>query len=85
MKYMDKCTVSSCVVNSGVRIHWNVKDIYSCAIFLRDRDKAHYTLWETRIVYTSFFCRVYHVIVLGGEWIYGSCQVKKVCTVPILV
>ena len=55
MKYMDERAFFSCVVRSGVHICWNVKDVYPCAIFPRDHDEAHDTLWKFYTVYTSLF------------------------------
>ena len=43
------------VVESGVCSHWNAKDVSLCEIFLREREKLHYTLWNDRIVYISLF------------------------------
>ena len=72
---MDKYTVVSLVVKKNVGSCWDVKDVSPCEIFLLDRDEAHYKLRKTHIVYLLFGW-VYHVIVLDGEWIHGTCQGK---------
>ena len=82
---MDKCAVLSFVANSGISSPWNLKDVYLCAIFSRGCDEARDTLQKTHILYTSFFWRVYHVIVLDGEWIHGTLRGEDVCDVLILV
>ena len=73
---MDKQVVFSHVFDSGVHINWNVKDLSLCAIFLHNREEAHYILQQTHIVYFIISCRGYHVIVLDVEWIYEAFQEK---------
>ena len=41
---MEQLMIFYNVVESDLHSCWNVKDVYSCAICLRNRDKAHYTL-----------------------------------------
>ena len=41
---MDKCVLLSHVVKKSLHTCWNMKDVYSCAILLSDREKAHFTL-----------------------------------------
>ena len=62
MKYMDKCASLSHTADLCVRIRWNWKGVSLCAIFPRNLDEAHYTLWKDRIVYSLFF--VWFIILL---------------------
>ena len=55
MKYMEKCTVLSYLVESDVRSHWNVKDASLCEICLRNCDGEHYTVQRYCMVYYSLF------------------------------
>ena len=70
---MGKCAVFYHVFKSDVHICWYVEDLSSYAIFLHDYDEAYYTLQKTHILYFIIFWWVYHVIVLDGEWIHGTC------------
>ena len=55
MKLMDEHVLFYHVVGSNVRSHWNVKDLSLHEIFLRNHNEAHYTIWKSHTVYTSFF------------------------------
>ena len=81
---MEKFVVFSHAVNPDVSSRWGVKDLSLCAIS-RTIVRNHIIHFEILAQYTSFFWWLYHVIVIDGEWIYGTCQVEEVCNFLILV
>ena len=52
---MEKRAVFSHVVKSDARSCWDVKDVSSCAILMRNWNEANYTLRKSCIVYFISF------------------------------
>ena len=81
---MNERAVFSNTVESGVHVHCSMKNLSSFSIFLRNNDGSHYTIWKFCTA-CKFVFRVYHLILLDGDWINETCQVEEVCNVIILV